>query len=146
MKDPHPFFAPDPEGREEPEDQPQRPMSQVFQSIVANVQEILRSEMALARAEIREDVHRATRSAAYLGAGGVLGVYALGFLLLAAVYALSLVIPAWAAALAVAVVLGITSGAALAVGRQRLRQVKVKPERTIDSMKENITWARRRTG
>ena len=145
MKEPYPFPPRDTRRAEKPQEQPRRPISQVFQGIVANIQEILRSEVALARAEIREDVSRATRSAAYLGTGAVLGLFGLGFLLLAAVYALSLFIPAWAAAGAVGLVLAAVAAVALALGRARLRQIKVKPEETIDSMKENVRWARKRT-
>jgi hypothetical protein len=53
--------------------------------------------------------------------------------------------PAWMAALIVGVVLLIVSGMLLMIGRTRLKQVSPKPEKTIETMKENIEWAKDQT-
>ena len=122
--------------------QAERTFSDVFQDIVRNLQEIVRSEVRLARTEIREDVAKAKSSATMLGAGAVTALFAVLFLLAAAASALALVMPPWAAALIVGAALAIAAGAALMVGRTRLRQIHPTPERTVESVKENVEWAK----
>jgi len=77
-----------------------------------------------------------------VAAGAVLGLYGLGFLLHAAVYGLSLVIAPWLAALLVVVVLGIFVAILVSSGRNRLRQVDPVPEKTVQSIKENVQWTK----
>jgi uncharacterized membrane protein YqjE len=118
-----------------------RSVTEVLQDIVANVQEIVRSEFKLARTEIGEQATRAAKSSAPLGSGIVLGLYALGFILLAIVYALEMVVAAWLAALIVGAAVAVVAAILVSVGRKRLEQVKM-PERTMASVKENVQWAK----
>jgi hypothetical protein len=74
--------------------------------------------------------------------GVLLALYALGFILLAAVHALTIVVDAWLAALIVGFVLLVISMILVSVGRKRFKQVKVVPEKTVGSMKENVQWAK----
>jgi uncharacterized membrane protein YqjE len=117
-------------------------MAEVLQDIVANTQEIFRSEFRLAKAEIREETTKIARSSMPLGIGVLLALYALGFILLAAVHALATVVAAWLAALIVGVTVLVLSIILVSIGRTRLKQVKVVPEKTIGTVKENVQWAR----
>jgi len=118
-----------------------RSVTEVLQDIVANIQEIVRSEFKLARTEIGEQATRAAKSSAPLGSGIVLAPYALGFILLAIVYALEMVVAAWLAALIVGVAVAVVAAILVSVGRKRLEQVKM-PQRTMASVKENVEWAK----
>jgi len=119
-----------------------RSMAEVLQDIVANIQEIVRSEFRLAKVEIQEETRKISRSSMPLGIGILLAFYALGFLLLAAVHGLALVVGAWLAALIVGVAVLIISLALVSIGRKRFKQVKVVPEKTIGTVKENVQWAK----
>ena len=61
-----------------------RSVTNVLQDIVSNVQEIVRSEVRLAKAEIKEETGKAARAWKPLIAGGVLMLYSGGLLMLAA--------------------------------------------------------------
>jgi putative copper export protein len=122
-----------------------RPFSQILQDIVANLQEIIRLEVRLAKAELREDARRGVSAFSIAVVGAVLGMYAVGLLLLALVYGLSNVVPAWLAALLVGVVVGVVAAVFLGVGARRVRRLDLKPERTIQSVKENVKWAKDQT-
>jgi uncharacterized membrane protein YqjE len=74
--------------------QSQRSVSEVLQDIVANLQEITRSELRLATTEIKEEAARTVKPVVTFGTGIVFAIYALGFLLLASVYALSTIVGA----------------------------------------------------
>ncbi len=80
-----------------------RSFTEVLQDIVGNIQTIVRAEVRLARTEVAEEVHKAKPAGLAIAGGAVLGLCAVVFLLLAAVYGLSLVMPNWAAALIVGV-------------------------------------------
>jgi membrane protein implicated in regulation of membrane protease activity len=77
-----------------------------------------------------------------LAIGVILALYALGFILLAAVHGLALVVDAWLAALIVGVAVLVISLTLVNIGRKRLKQVKVVPKKTIGTMKENLQWAK----
>jgi len=119
-----------------------RSMAELLQVIIADIQEIVRSEFRLAKAEVQEETSKVARSGVPLVIGLLLGLYALGFLLLAAVHALSIVMDAWLAALIVSFVVAVISAILVSVGRNRLKGVKVVPEKTTRTMKENVQWAK----
>ena len=119
-----------------------RSFSEAVQSIVGNVQEMVRSEVRLAKAEIGEEATKAKSSAALLGAGAVTALFAMLFLLLTVFYALSLAMPLWTAALIVAALLGVIALFTIGAGRKQLKRIHPTPERTIDSIRENVEWAK----
>jgi uncharacterized membrane protein YqjE len=120
-------------------------IADLLQEIVGNVQHIIRSEVRLAKTEIKEEATAAGRAAGMLAAGAVLAVYAVGILLLCAVYALRGPLPDWAAALVVGLVVAALAGALIMVGINRIKQVSPKPEQTLDSVKEDVQWVKQQT-
>jgi uncharacterized membrane protein YqjE len=119
----------------------QRTVPEVLQDIVGNIQEIIRSEFRLGTAEIKEEAAEAAKPVATVGAGIIFGVYALGFLFLAIVYALGTVVAPWMAALIVTGITALMAAVLVASGRGQLKRVKVVPKRTIATVKENVQWA-----
>lgn len=65
-----------------------RPISDIFHEIGTHLTEIVRSEVRLARAEIRQDATQLAKASLFLVVSAVFALYAFGFILLAAVYAL----------------------------------------------------------
>ena len=121
-----------------------RSIGAVVSDILGDIHVIVRGEVRLAKAEIREEIAKARRGVVLLVAGGLVLAAALGCGLLAAIYGLSMVWPPWAAALAVS---GGTAvlGAALALsGRKHIESVELPPQKTAASVKENLQWAKSR--
>jgi len=121
----------------------ERPVTEVFKDIVGNVQEMVRSEVRLARAEMSEEISKTTRAGAMLAAGAVLAAIAGVFLLVCLAQLLGLVMPAWAATLLIAVLLGIGAAVLISTGKSRLRVPT--PEKTIENVKENVEWMKNQT-
>jgi uncharacterized membrane protein YqjE len=121
-----------------------RPISAVLNDIVGNIQDIVRSELRLARTEVREELRKSRDAATMLGAGILLVNFALLFALLAGVYALSLLVPPWAAALIVAGGLALIAVLCVSAGISRIRKVRAVP-RTTASVQENVEWAKQLT-
>jgi hypothetical protein len=122
--------------------QMQRTVPELLGNIVDNIQQIIRSEFRLAKAEIQEKISKASKPATTLGAGFLLGLYGLGFLLLAAVYALSTVMAAGLAALIVGGVLAFVSIVLVNSSAKKLRALNPAPEKTIQTLEENVQWAK----
>jgi VIT1/CCC1 family predicted Fe2+/Mn2+ transporter len=121
----------------------ERSLPEVLQGIVGNIEEIIRSEVQLAKTEVKDELSKASRPAGMMGAGFVLSLYAGGFMLLAAVYGLTYVMAAWMAALIVGVVLAIAATLFISVGKKNLKLVNAVPQRTAETMRENMEWAKK---
>ena len=122
-----------------------RSMAEVLQDIVGNIQEIVRSEVRLAKAEVRDEAAKAKIAGILVGGGAAGAFFAAFFLLLMIVYALTRVVPDWAAALIVSVLMAIIAGSMLSMGLKRFREVHPTPERTVESVKENVEWLKHQT-
>jgi hypothetical protein len=103
---------------------------------------LLRKEVELAKAELAAEVGKAGKGAGMFGGAGVMAMYALTFLSLAAMFGLGAVMPlGWAALIVGAVYLGITGFLAM-TGKKAFSGFSPKPERTIKTLKEDAQWAR----
>ncbi len=119
-----------------------RSLSEVFQDIVRNVQEIIRAEISLAKTEVREEASKAVSSLAWVVVGALSGIFAVVFILWTAAYALGHLWPMWVATLVVAGVLTLSAIGLLIIGIRRLRELHPTPERTVQTIKENVAWVR----
>jgi uncharacterized membrane protein YqjE len=122
----------------------ERTIFTVLQDIADNVQDIVRAEFRLAKTELQEKLAKAQSAGLLLGIGAVAAIFSVLFLLLASVFALSRVLPQWAAALLVAIAVAVVAGVTLAAGIRRSRTVEAA-SKTAASLKENITWAKQAT-
>src|SRR5262245_32615399 len=115
-----------------------RSITDVLQDILQNVQTIVRAEVSLAKAELRDDASRSLASLTRLLAGIVCAVLGATFLLWTIAYALAQVWPMWTATLVVGAVLAISAAVLVRSGIRRFRLSS--PQATVDSMKENVAW------
>jgi uncharacterized membrane protein YqjE len=122
--------------------QTQRSFPEVLQDIVGNLQEIVRSEFRLAKTELKEEAAKAAKPAATFGVGLVFAFYGIGFLLLAAIYGLSMVMAGWLAALLVGTTLAIVAIALMSSSGKKLKRVNPTPDKTIQSLEDNVQWAK----
>jgi len=120
----------------------QRSVPEVLQDIVGNLQEIIRSEFRLAKTELKEEASKAAKPAATFGAGLVFGFYGIGFLLLASVYGLSMIMAGWLAALIVGAVLAVVAIGLISSSSKKLKRVNPTPNKTMRSIEENVQWAK----
>lgn len=122
-----------------------RSLTEVLQDIVGNVQTIIRSEVRLARTEVTEEITKAGRASSMLAAGTIAALFALWLLLLTILFALAIVIPLWAAALILFAVMAVVTAVLLTTGKKRFKTVHAIPEKTVETMKENVAWVKTHT-
>jgi fatty acid desaturase len=139
-------MAVDPDGPEviEPRVKAERSLSTLLSDLASETVELLRQELALFKAELQEKLSKAGIGAAALAAAALIAFSGWLFLLLAAVFALDLVLPIWAAALIVGVLVVAVAGALALYGKSRLRADALTPERTMRSLREDQAWIKER--
>src|SRR3990170_7644914 len=98
------------------------------------------SEVRLAKVEIREEARRAVSSGIWIGAGLVGALSAWICVLWTVTYLLATRMSMWAAALVVAVVMTCIGSVLIIGGLRRVKRLQLIPERTVDSVKENLEW------
>ena len=116
----------------------ERTLGQLVAQASDDLSGIIRAEIALAKAELREDAKNAAVGGGLFGAAGYLGLLATVTLVITVAYALVAAgLRAWAAFLIVTVLLLIIAAILALVGRSRVRRLS-PPERTIRTTKEAI--------
>ena len=101
--------------------------------------ELIRSELRLAQAEVAEKGKRAGVGIGMFSVAGLLGFFGLAVLIATAVLVLDLFLPAWAAALIVAVALLAIAGIAALLGKKKVAEVgSPAPERAISGIKKDV--------
>jgi hypothetical protein len=113
--------------------------------LIDDVRELFREEVALARAELRQEVSAFGAAAAQMGAGAAAGVFAIGFLLLGLAQGFAALVgwPAWGGYLTMAIALGAIAAIAMMTGRTRARSIPAVPQ-TVESIKETKEWMKDR--
>ena len=123
-----------------------RSTSELVKDLSRQASLLVRQEIQLARTEVAEKSKRAGVGAAALAAAAVAGLLALGTLTAFLVLALDDVMPAWTAALIVGVLWAVVAVGLALYGRDKLDEVGTPvPEKTVETLKEDIEWLRHPT-
>ena len=125
---------------------PDQSIVDVVRRAIHDAQELMRSEIALAKAEAREELSRLAGGAALLAAAAASVVIGLVFLLTAVAWGLSegLAWPVWSGFAVVAVLMLVLSVILAVAGRSRIQSGARMPL-TVETLKENVKWMRART-
>ena len=121
-----------------------RSIPEILKDVLTNIQDIVRAEVRLAKAELGEELSRARTGGLLIGVGAVAAIFSALFLLLACVYVLGRFMPNWAAALIVAAAVGVAAAVTLGLGLKRFKTIQAAPQ-TAASLKENVRWAKELT-
>jgi uncharacterized membrane protein YqjE len=119
---------------------PQEPsLGTLVSQLSSQIPELIRSEIRLAQVEVTEKGKRAGIGIGMFSAAGLMGFFGLAVLIATFVLLLDLVLPAWAAALIVAVVLFAIAGVVALVGKKKVQEAgSPKPERAIEGIKADV--------
>ena len=120
----------------------ERPLGELLSDVTTQLQQLVRKEIELARAEIKQEVDKAVKGVAAFAVAGVVGLLAAVALVLAAGWGLSEVVPEGVAFLIVGVLLLAVAGGLFAAGKKKVAQVNPVPQRTVETVKEDVETAK----
>jgi uncharacterized membrane protein YqjE len=127
------------------EPSPDQSLSQLISRTSSDLATLFRKEVELAKIEIRDDVRHTAKAGSMFGAAGFAGYLAAVLASLAVVFALDLAMPLWAAFLIVAVLFALVGFVLFRQARTRMSEFTLGPEQTIETIKEDIEWAKARS-
>ncbi|MBW3564059.1 MAG: phage holin family protein [Acidobacteria bacterium] len=121
-----------------------RSLGEIIKGLMADISTLIRSEIALAKLEVRHSVTK-------LGVGGIFflvaGIFALtGVILLIVMLILILAIwlQTWAATLIVALLLFALAFVAVIMGKKKLSSLEIVPKASVESVRTDINAIRNR--
>lgn len=112
--------------------------AQLIATATDQLGQLVRQEMALARAELTQNAKRAGTGAGLFGGAGLVALYGLAALVAAAIIALGLLVPLWLSAVLVALVLFAVAGVMALVGKKQVTHAAPPAEHTVDNIKADI--------
>jgi hypothetical protein len=111
-------------------------VGELIGQVTRDLSTLMRQELTLARAELKQEASTAGKAAGAYGAAGFAGYMVLLFLSIALWAGLSNVMDAGWSALLVALVWAVIGAVLYLAGRRRLSRVNPTPERTVDTLKQ----------
>ena len=123
-----------------------QPIGELLKQLATETTTLVRQELDLAKAEMREKAGKAGPGFGMIGAAGGVALLALGTLTASFVLALDGALPNWLAALIVAVVYGAVATVLYKRGKERVDDAgSPAPRQTIETVKEDVEWAKHPT-
>ena len=124
----------------------ERPIGELVKDLSSQTSTLVRQEIALARAELQEKGKLAGKGAGMLGGAAVAGLLAAGALTAALIALLDKAMATWAAALIVMALWAIVAAVLAKAGQRSLQNATPPAPQTIETVKEDIQWAKNPTG
>ena len=123
----------------------EKSLTELLSTMTSDLTTLMRQEIELAKVETKEEAAKAGKAAGMLAAGGVAAHMALLFISLSAAWLLDAVMPESLAYLLVGIVYAIAAAILAKTGQTRMKQLRPVPEQTIETVKEDVQWARAQT-
>jgi hypothetical protein len=123
-----------------------RPIGELVKDLSQQTSTLVRQEIELARSELEAKGKVAGKGAGMLAGAAVAGLLALGALSAGLIGLLDEVMPVWVAALIVMVLWAVIAAVLAGAGRNALRRATPPAPQTVETVKEDIQWAKNPTG
>jgi uncharacterized membrane protein YqjE len=123
-------------------DKQDRSIGELFSELANETGLLIRQEIALAKVELTEKASRVGLNVGFLVLGGAIAYAALLAFLAALIILLANVMPWWAAALVVAVLVGIVAAVLISKALTALKKTDLAPRQTVETLKEDAQWAK----
>jgi uncharacterized membrane protein YqjE len=124
--------------------QPDRSLGELFGDLSQEFAELVRTQTELAKTELRTQTDKAKKIAGAFGIAAITAYMALLMLSFAAAWGLSEIMPEGVAFLVVGVVYAAVAGVLFLRGRTRAKEMSIVPQDTVESLKEDVQWARQK--
>jgi uncharacterized membrane protein YqjE len=129
-----------------PDDPRERPIGELVKDLSAQTSTLVRQELELAKAELQQKGKVAGKGAGMLGGAAVAGLLALGALTAGLIALLDKAMATWVAALIVMALWAVIALVLAKAGQSALQRATPPAPQTIETVKEDIQWAKNPTG
>ena len=119
-----------------------RPLGDLFGDLASDMSNLVRQEVALAKLEVTQKAKYLGRNVGYLVVGGAVAYAGLLAVIAAIILLLNNYMPAWGAALLVGVVVALVAWLMIGKAMAALQQADLTPRETVETLKEDATWAK----
>jgi cobalamin biosynthesis protein CobD/CbiB len=126
-----------------PPPSPEPTIGELVAGMTADFGTLVRKELELAKAEVREEAKTSGKAVGMFGAAGVAGWFALLFVSFALAWGLAEIMPTGFAFLLVGLLYAAVAAFVAMQAKERMRTVR-PPQNTIETVKEDVAWARAR--
>ena len=123
-----------------------RGVGELVKDLASQTSTLVRQEIQLAKAEVTEQGKTAGRGAGYYAGAGVAALLMLGALTALIIVVLDSFLGLWLAVLIVTVLWGIVAAVLAQMGRKEMRAATPPVPQTVETVKEDIQWAKTQTG
>lgn len=120
-------------------------VGELLSEVTDDLSTLMRQQIDLAKAEIKEEAVKAGKGAGMLGGAAFAGYMVLVVGTFAAVFGIAALLGLGWAALIMTGVWAVIAAVLGLRGRTQLRNVSPKPDRTVQTLKEDAQWARHPT-
>jgi uncharacterized membrane protein len=117
-------------------------LGELFASLARDTSNLVRQEVELARTEMTRKATSAGKELGYIAAGGAVAYVGLIVLAFAIVWLLAEVLPLWLSALIVGLVVAAIGYFVLQKGLSDFKRLNLAPKQTIETLKEDVAWAK----
>ena len=124
----------------------ERPIGELVKDLSSQTSTLVRKEIELARAELQEKGKVAGKGAGLLAGAAVFGLLAMGALTAALIALLDKAMATWVAALIVMALWAIVALVLAKAGQPALKRAPPPAPQTVETVKEDIQWAKNPTG
>ncbi|MGW5434008.1 phage holin family protein [Streptomyces sp. NPDC004059] len=115
------------------------PVGELVQRASQQLTELVRGELRLAQAEMKEKGKHYGKGGGLFGGAGVVGLLMAQALVATVIAALAVALPVWAAALIVTAVLGVIAAVMAISGKKQVDQASPPaPEQTVQNVKADV--------
>ncbi len=120
----------------------ERPIGDLLKQLSQDTATLVRKEVELAKAEVTQKGKQAGVGVGMFGGAGIAGLLALGSLTAFLIALLATAMEVWLAALIVTVLWTAVAGVLALLGRDRVQEATPPVEQTVETIKEDVQWAK----
>ena len=121
-------------------------LAQLVSGLMSDATLLMQQELALAKYELYEEARKTKKAAASLGSGIVVAAIGGLLLIIMLVHLLRELTewPLWTCYGIIGGICAIGGAALLYSGKQQISQIDIVPQQTVETMKENVKWFKRK--
>lgn len=118
----------------------EKSLGDLFSELATETSNLVKQEVSLAQAELTQKAVKVGKNVGFLVVGGAIGYAALLAFIAALIIVLAHLVPYWAAALIVGIVIAIAAVIMILSALSALKNTSLTPTQTVETLKEDAQW------